>query len=113
DAVSQALVNLLDNAAKYAGETKAIAVRSCIAGGAVILEVEDHGIGIPREEQEKIFQRFYRVRNGAAKGGYGLGLYLIRHIMEAHEGKVEVESEAGRGSTFRQRFPLPDAGSPS
>lgn len=64
----------------------------------VIVEVEDHGIGIPREEQEKIFERFYRVKNGAAKGGYGLGLYLVRHIMDAHGGKVELESEPGEAA---------------
>ena len=104
DAVSQALVNLLDNAAKYSGETKSIAIRSCASDGAVVLEVEDHGIGIPREEQEKIFERFYRVKNAAAKGGYGLGLYLVRHIMDAHGGKVELESETGRGTRFRLVF---------
>jgi signal transduction histidine kinase len=104
DAVSQALVNLLDNAAKYSGETKSIAVRSRASEGAVVLEVEDCGAGIPREEQEKVFERFYRAKDAAAKGGYGLGLYLVRHIMDAHGGKVELESESGRGSRFRLVF---------
>ncbi len=104
DAVSQALVNLLDNAAKYSGETKSITVRSFASDGAVVLEVEDHGIGIPLEEQPKVFERFYRVKNAAAKGGYGLGLYLVRHIMDAHGGRVELESEPGKGSRFRLVF---------
>jgi signal transduction histidine kinase len=106
DAVSQALVNLLDNAAKYSGESKSIAVRTYASNGCAVLEVEDHGIGIPREEQDKIFQRFYRVGNAVAKGGYGLGLYLVRHIMDAHQGRVELESEPRRGSRFRLLFPV-------
>jgi two-component system phosphate regulon sensor histidine kinase PhoR len=73
--------------------------------------VEDHGIGIPQDEQQKIFERFYRVPNGAAKGGYGLGLYLVRHIMDAHSGRVELESEPQRGSRFRLIFPAVDTGS--
>ncbi len=105
DGVSQALVNLLDNAAKYSGEAKHVAVRSWAADGAVALEVADQGIGIPPEEHEKIFQRFYRAPGTGAKGGYGLGLFLVRHIMEAHGGKVELESAPGRGSRFRLVFP--------
>jgi two-component system phosphate regulon sensor histidine kinase PhoR len=105
DAVSQALVNLLDNAAKYSGESKSIAVRTYAANDCAVLEVEDQGIGIPREEQQKIFERFYRVGNAVAKGGYGLGLYLVRHIMDAHQGRVELESELQRGSRFRLVFP--------
>lgn len=105
DAVSQALVNLVDNALKYSGEVKAVAIRSYTRPGAVVLEVEDRGIGIPRQECQKIFERFYRVKNGCATGGYGLGLYLVRHIMDAHGGIVEVESELGRGSRFGLIFP--------
>jgi two-component system phosphate regulon sensor histidine kinase PhoR len=72
----------------------------------VVFEVEDHGVGIPPAEQSKIFERFYRVSNGSGKGGYGLGLFLVRHIMEAHGGRAEVESEPGRGSRFRLAFPV-------
>jgi two-component system phosphate regulon sensor histidine kinase PhoR len=108
--VSQALVNLLDNAAKYSGESKSIAVRTYAENGCAVLEVEDHGIGIPREEQDKIFRRFYRVGNAVAKGGYGLGLYLVRHIMDAHQGRVELESELRRGSRFRLLFPAVEPG---
>jgi signal transduction histidine kinase len=109
DAVAQAVVNLLDNAAKYSGDSKFVGVRLLAEDSAVIFEVEDHGIGVPADEHEKIFQQFYRSRTRSGKGGYGLGLYLVKHIMDAHGGRVEVQSEAGRGSRFRLVFPLPSA----
>jgi signal transduction histidine kinase len=104
-ALSQAVVNLLDNAVKYSGESREIAVRLGAENGYVAFEVEDHGLGIPASERERIFGRFYRVPNGSGKGGYGLGLFLVRHIMDAHGGRVDVESEPGRGSRFRLMFP--------
>jgi len=104
-AVLQAVANLLDNAMKYSGESREIAVRLAAREASVIVEVEDHGAGIPVAEQQKIFERFYRV-NGSGKGGYGLGLFLVRHIMTAHGGRVEVESEPGHGSRFRLVFPV-------
>jgi two-component system phosphate regulon sensor histidine kinase PhoR len=104
-ALSQAVVNLLDNAVKYSGESREIAVRLGSENGCVTFEVEDHGLGIPVVERERIFGRFYRVPNGSGKGGYGLGLFLVRHIMDAHGGRVDVESEPGRGSRFRLMFP--------
>lgn len=104
-AVSQALVNLLDNAAKYSGSSREIAVRLDARGDHVSVEVEDHGIGIPPAEQGKIFDRFYRSGGGTGKGGYGLGLFMVNHIMSVHGGRVEVDSERGRGSRFRLIFP--------
>ena len=104
-ALSQAVVNLLDNAVKYSGDSREIAVRLCAENGCVAFEVEDHGLGIPAAERERIFGRFYRVPNSSGKGGYGLGLFLVRHIMDAHGGRVDVESEPGRGSRFRLMFP--------
>jgi signal transduction histidine kinase len=104
-AVLQAVANLLDNAVKYSGESRGITARLSSQGGTVVFEVEDRGCGIPEAERQKIFDRFYRVANGSGKGGYGLGLFLVRHIMQAHGGRVEVESEPGRGSTFRLVFP--------
>jgi len=104
-ALSQAVVNLLDNAVKYSGDSREIAVRLSTENGCVAFEVEDHGLGIPATERERIFGRFYRVPNGSGKGGYGLGLFLVRHIMDAHGGRVDVESEPGRGSRFRLMFP--------
>jgi signal transduction histidine kinase len=104
-AVLQAVSNLLDNAVKYSGESRGITARLGSQDGTVVFEVEDRGCGIPEVERHKIFDRFYRVANGSGKGGYGLGLFLVRHIMQAHGGRVEVESEPGRGSTFRLVFP--------
>jgi len=104
-ALSQAVVNLLDNAVKYSGENREIAVRLGAENGCVTFEVEDHGLGIAAAEQERIFGRFYRVPNGSGRGGYGLGLFLVRHIMDAHGGRIDVESEPGRGSRFRLMFP--------
>jgi two-component system, OmpR family, phosphate regulon sensor histidine kinase PhoR len=105
DAVAQAVVNLLDNAAKYSGDSKFVGIRLQSEDSAAVFEVEDHGIGIPAEEREKIFQQFYRSRMPSGKGGYGLGLFLVKHIMDAHGGRVDVESEVGRGSRFRLVFP--------
>lgn len=105
-AVSQAVVNLLENAVKYSGDSKYIGIRLHADAGNAVFEVEDRGIGIPPAERGKIFQRFYRSPNGAGKGGYGLGLFLVRHIMDAHLGRVEVESEPGVGSLFRLIFPV-------
>jgi signal transduction histidine kinase len=106
DAVSQAIVNLLDNAIKYSGGNKFVRVNLATNNGHVALEVEDRGIGIAPEWREKVFERFCRAPNASAKGGYGLGLYLVRHIMNAHGGDVQLESEMGRGSRFRLVFPV-------
>jgi signal transduction histidine kinase len=114
DAVAQAVVNLLDNAAKYSGDSKFVGVRLLAEDSAVVFEVADRGIGIPTEEHEKIFRQFYRSGTRSGKGGYGLGLYLVKHIMDAHGGRVEVQSDAGRGSRFRLVFPAsPGADAPS
>jgi signal transduction histidine kinase len=105
-ALSQAIVNLLDNAVKYSGDSRDIAVRLLTRENQVVFEVEDHGLGIPESEQLKVFERFYRSPNGSGKGGYGLGLFMVQHIMTAHGGRAEVESQAGRGSRFRLILPL-------
>jgi signal transduction histidine kinase len=105
-AISQALVNLLDNAAKYSGAGRDITIRVDAADAQVRVEVEDHGIGIAPEDQQRIFERFQRAANHTGKGGYGLGLFMVRHIMTAHGGHAEVESVPGYGSTFRLVFPV-------
>jgi signal transduction histidine kinase len=76
--------------------------------GEAYVAVVDEGPGIPRSEQEKIFQRFYQVDRSRSKTrpGTGLGLAIVKHLVQLHGGRVEVESEAGRGSTFRVRIPL-------
>jgi two-component system, OmpR family, phosphate regulon sensor histidine kinase PhoR len=104
-AISQALLNLLDNAVKYSGKSRDIGVHIAVDSGQVAVEVEDRGVGISASERERIFDRFYRLPNGSGKGGYGLGLFLVRHIMEAHGGRAEVESEPGCGSRFRLVLP--------
>lgn len=105
-ALSQAVVNLLDNAVKYSGDARSIAARMLVSEAHVTFEVEDRGPGIPQSEHQKIFDRFYRVPNGTGKGGYGLGLFMVRHIMQAHGGTAEVQSEPGRGSCFKLVLPV-------
>jgi signal transduction histidine kinase len=102
DAIAQAVHNLLDNAVKYSNGAKEIIVGVEPADSGVVLWVQDHGIGISREEQQKIFERFHRVGTGAIHDvkGSGLGLAIVNHIVQAHEGRVTVESETGKGSRF-------------
>ncbi len=104
-AVAEAVVNLLDNAAKYSGDAREISVALARRDGAVVLEVADQGVGIDPADQARIFDRFYRSGQALGKGGYGLGLFLVRHIVEAHGGCVELESTPGAGSRFRLVFP--------
>lgn len=113
DAVAQALMNLLDNAVKYSekAEKKEVVVRVSEQGGRITISVTDHGIGIAPEEQKKIFDKFYRVSTGLVHDvkGSGLGLSLVKHIVEAHRGNVTVESTPGRGSTFTVSLPAAEA----
>lgn len=109
-ALSEVILNLLDNASKYSADQKQIWVSLRLDSSAVILEVEDHGVGITDSEHEKIFEQFYRGPNSTDKGGYGLGLFLVKNVMDAHGGTVEVQSEAGQGCLFRLSFPLNTSG---
>jgi two-component system phosphate regulon sensor histidine kinase PhoR len=109
--IIQALVNLLDNAIKYSHLTGSqVWARAFLKDYCLVLEVEDNGIGIPSEHQERLFERFYRVDKARSKeaGGTGLGLAIVRHIALLHVGKAEVESHAGEGSVFRLRIPQKD-----
>ncbi len=107
DAVAQAFMNLLDNAVKYSGSEKDIHVRLGRTDGFIAVSVSDRGVGIAREEQGKIFEKFYRVSTGLVHDvkGSGLGLSLVKHIVKAHRGRVTVESELNRGSTFTVYLP--------
>lgn len=104
-ALSQAVVNLVDNAVKYSGTSRRIAVRMDGDDAHAIIEVEDHGIGIEPRECSRVFDRFYRGNDPNRPGGYGLGLYMVRQIAEAHGGRVDVDSVRGQGSIFRLTLP--------
>ena len=99
--------NLLDNAVRYSPEGGRVDVRLVERDGRAVLEVEDTGIGIPTRDLPRIFERFYRVDRARSRetGGTGLGLSIARHIAERHGGRIEAESELGRGSTFRVTLP--------
>ncbi len=103
----QVLVNLVSNACKYAPPATTIYITSIILGDLVQVSVADEGPGIPVSEQTHIFNQFYRVStDDQTKKGTGLGLYISKEIMEAHEGKIWVESEPGKGATFHISFPI-------
>jgi signal transduction histidine kinase len=108
ESIAQALINLLDNAVKYSGAAHEIEVELERERGFVAIHVRDHGIGLSREDQRKVFEKFYRVCTGLVheSRGSGLGLSLVKHIVEAHKGRVAVESEPGSGSTFSILLPV-------
>jgi signal transduction histidine kinase len=107
-AIAQSLSNLLDNAVKYSQDARDIIVSLHTEEGFIVISVRDQGIGIPRGEQRKIFDRFHRVSTGLVHDvkGSGLGLAIVRHIAEAHRGKVTVESRPDEGSTFSIHLPI-------
>jgi signal transduction histidine kinase len=112
EAMARSLLNLVNNALKYSQDRKYIAVSLFRDNGAVKLEVVDHGIGIPAHEQGKIFEKFYRVGDPLVHNtkGSGLGLSLVRHIVQAHGGEVKVDSAPGRGSKFTISLPVNQPG---
>jgi signal transduction histidine kinase len=115
DAMAQAISNLLDNAIKYSGNVKQVSITAQTLESDLSIEIADHGVGIPRADQAKIFEKFYRVGNGLVHDvkGSGLGLSLVKHIIEAHNGTISVESDVGKGSRFTIRLPLAHSGSQS
>ena len=108
EAMARSLLNLVNNALKYSQDRKFIGVNLFRDNGSVKLEVVDHGIGIPEQEQAKIFEKFYRVGDPLVHNtkGSGLGLSLVRHIVVAHGGEVKVDSAPGRGSKFTISLPV-------
>ena len=108
EAMTQAISNLLDNAIKYSGTVKQLSITARTVRSDLSIEIADHGVGIPRSEQAKVFEKFYRVGNGLVHDvkGSGLGLSLVKHIIEAHNGTIAVESDVGKGSVFRILLPL-------
>ena len=111
EAMARSLVNLVNNALKYSQDRKFIGVNLYRDNGSLKLEVVDHGIGIPHQEQSKIFEKFYRVGDPLVHNtkGSGLGLSLVRHIAQAHGGDVFVDSAPGQGSKFTITLPVDPA----
>ena len=107
-ALAQSVANLVDNAVKYSNGSREIVVEVAREDGDAVLSVQDWGVGIPRAEQEKIFDRFHRVSTGLVHDvkGSGLGLAIVQHIVQAHGGRVRVSSRPGQGSTFAIHLPL-------
>jgi two-component system phosphate regulon sensor histidine kinase PhoR len=107
-AITQVADNLLDNAIKYTPPSGTVSIRLAAEASMGRLEVEDTGVGIPEQDQERIFERFYRVDKARSRdlGGTGLGLAIVKHCAQAMGGDVQVESRQGKGSRFIVRLPL-------
>ena len=105
--MTQAMVNLLDNAINYSSENGDIQISASLHEKELRIRVQDHGIGIPKEHLSRLFERFYRVDKARSRelGGTGLGLAIVKHIAHAHGGRVSVESTLGKGSTFSMHLP--------
>jgi len=108
-AISQAISNLIDNAVKYSADATEVTVLAYTDDRHIVIAVQDFGVGIKPDEIDRVFERFYRGGDELTRTvkGSGLGLTLVKQIVQAHHGSVQVESEPGRGSTFSIRLPLP------
>ena len=108
DALTRILINLLDNAIKYTMDQGKVGVRVSIIDNEIKIEVWDTGVGIPQADLPRVFERFYRVDKARTRnlGGTGLGLSIVKHLVEAHDGKIGVVSTLGKGSTFWFTLPL-------
>ena len=107
DRLGQVFTNLISNAIKYAPNAETVEIDLDAPEDAVTVSVRDHGLGIPREQREKIFERFYRAAGAKQKGipGLGMGLYIVEEIVKRHGGTIGVDSEVGKGSTFTVTLP--------
>ena len=106
EAISEAIINLIDNAVKYSDQDKCIELLTGKTNNSVFIEIKDNGIGISDKDQKKIFEKFFRVSSGDIYNskGTGLGLTIVKHIMDAHNGKIELKSAMGKGSIFKLVF---------
>ncbi|MBT3177931.1 MAG: PAS domain S-box protein [Desulfobacula sp.] len=106
--MEQAIINLLDNAIKYSPEGKSITITVTKLGSYIEMRIQDNGNGIKKEHLTKIFNRFYRVDRGRSRneGGTGLGLAIVKHIIQYHNGKIDVTSTKGSGSCFKISLPV-------
>ena len=99
--IRQILLNIISNAIKYTGENGSVNIKQYIKDKKVFIEVKDNGIGIPQEDIDRIFERFYRVDKSRSAGeGFGLGLSMVRFIVDIHNGSISVKSKPGYGTTF-------------
>ena len=106
--MKQAISNLLSNAIKYSADTKKVFIRLFRKSDEVCIEVEDRGIGIPEDQLSRIFEQFYRIEQKESISGTGLGLTVVKEIIEAHHGIISVTSEIGKGSRFSVILPATD-----
>jgi two-component system phosphate regulon sensor histidine kinase PhoR len=108
DAIIEAIINLLSNAVKFSTKHKDIEITLQTKNGEAWISIKDRGIGIPEGELPHIFDKFYRTDESSAKNiaGTGIGLALVKHIMDSHQGRVEVSSKLNRGSIFSLIFQL-------
>jgi len=115
DAIAQALVNLFQNSIKYSDRDKHVTVALTLQREEVRIVVADRGVGISPVDQARVFDRYYRVRSGATRGaqGSGLGLAIVKHVVDAHGGRVELQSTVGEGSAFVLVLPAPNVPSPA
>jgi PAS domain S-box-containing protein len=109
DRMRQVIDNLLSNAIKYSGDQSDVEIRATVVDRHMLTQVIDRGIGIPKDEIPRLFERFHRARNVSSRyyGGLGLGLYIAKAIVESHNGSIGVVSEEGQGATFTVKLPLP------
>lgn len=107
--LGQLMVNLLHNAVKFSPPGSHVVVAAGVDGEELVISVRDEGVGIPRQDLDRVFERFYKVDKARVRGmgGTGLGLAIARHIAEGHGGRIWVESEEGRGSKFSVAIPIP------
>ena len=108
DRIEQVIVNILSNAIKYTPEKGKILVNLCLAEDEIIVKVSDNGIGIPKEDLPRLFERFYRVDKARSRmlGGTGLGLSIARQIVDAHKGEIKIQSEYGQGTEVFISLPV-------
>jgi signal transduction histidine kinase len=108
DRIGQVLINLLNNAIKYSPQGDRVLVRVAISQNKALVSVQDFGIGIAKEHQRKIFERFYQVTDAEEKTypGLGIGLYISYEIVKRHGGQMWVESKKGEGASFYFTLPL-------